>query len=519
MSFAATGDDGLVATVDSLASDAGAAILSSGGNAVDAAVAAGAVLTVTTQHMCGIGGDVWALVSEPGKSPTCLNASGRAGSGADAATLRAEGHTHMPPFHDIRAATVPGCVDGWLALMERYGTLDLGTVLEPAIRLAEDGFSPSPLLIEDAPLIASVPGAGAFRISSPDATIRRPELGAALRELAAEGRDAWYMGTFGQGLIRIGDGLFTIDDLQRISAEWVEPLSTEAWGHTIWTAPPNSQGYLTLAASRIASDLDVPADPSDPQWLHYLVEAARVAGYDRNNVLFDEADGEGLLDARELARRRDLIRADRRIDLSESFSDGGTIYLAVVDREGMAVSYINSNANGFGTRVTVPELGVFLHNRAIGFSLEEGHPAEYLPGRRPRHTLSPALVTRSDGSLRTVLGTMGGDSQPQILLQLLARTLLGGQTPAEAISAPRWVLAPSDSMGFDTWEEPAQLAVAFEHEAPAAWDEAAHRGHQVRRARDEHYGHAQMIEIQNGSAHGAADPRSIIGSVSAPSRI
>ncbi|NNC41800.1 MAG: gamma-glutamyltranspeptidase, partial [Acidimicrobiia bacterium] len=159
MAFTAESSKGLIATVDDVASRAGAAILAQGGNAVDAAVGASAVLTVTAQHMCGMGGDLWALVYLPGEEPLCLNASGRAGSGADAAKLRAEGHTHMPPFHDVRAVTIPGCVDGWLALLDRFGQLPPDEVFAPAIDCARNGFAPSPLLIEDAPLIAGVPGA------------------------------------------------------------------------------------------------------------------------------------------------------------------------------------------------------------------------------------------------------------------------------------------------------------------------------------------------------------------------
>lgn len=511
MAFSADSSAGLVASVDDLASRAGATILRDGGTAVDAAVAASAVLTVTAQHMCGMGGDLWTLVYEPGRTPVCLNASGRAGSGADSAQLRSEGHSHMPPFHDVRAVTVPGCVDGWLALLERYGRLSVAEVLAPAVELARSGFAPSPLLLEDAPLIARVPGAEPFRNMGP--LVRREGIARSLERIAAGGREAWYEGEFGRGLIRVGAGLFSESDLATVQADWVEPISLEAWDHMLWTAPPNSQGYLTLASAWIASGLELPTSADEADWVHLLVESARLAGFDRDAVLHDGADGAGLLSADRLGPRRDQIRPDRAVALDDTYAGGGTIYLAALDAEGMGVSLINSNANGFGARMTVPEIGVFLHNRGIGFSLEDGHPAEYLPGRRPRHTLSPALVTSPGGALRMILGTMGGDSQPQILLQLLARVLHGGQPPADAINAPRWVLAPSDTMGFDTWENPASLAVAFEEAAPDAWDEIQDSGHRTRRHHDEHYGHAHMIEISNATARGAADPRSVIGSV------
>jgi gamma-glutamyltranspeptidase/glutathione hydrolase len=410
---------------------------------------------------------------------------------------------------------MPGCVDGWLTLLDRYGRLSVDQVLEPAANLAQEGFTPSPLLIEDAPLIASVPGANDFQDMGD--VVRREGIARSLRAVSGEGRDGWYGGEFGDGLIRVGAGLFTSDDLAQNNAEWVEPVSAQAWGHTIWSAPPNSQGYLTVASAWIASGLDLPLSPQDPLWLHFLVEAARLSGFDRDAVLHDEADGHYLVSPERLGTRRDQIRSDQRADLGDAYSDGGTIYLAAIDSDGMGVSLIQSNANGFGTRITLPEIGVFLQNRGIGFSLQAGHPAEYLPGRRPRHTLSPALVTAKDGTLRTILGTMGGDSQPQILLQLLARVLSAGQSVAQAMAAPRWVLAPTDSMGFDTWEDPSALAVALEENAPSEWNEVADKGHVVRRHHDEHYGHAQMIDIIDGLAHGAADPRSVIGSVAQPS--
>ncbi len=514
MALTAESSDGLIATVDDVASRAGASILAQGGNAVDAAVAASAVLTVTAQHMCGMGGDLWALVYLPGEAPGCLNATGRAGSGADAARLRAEGHTHVPPFHDVRAVTVPGCVDGWMTLLDRYGTNNPGDVFEPAIRCARDGFAPSPLLIEDAPLIAGVPGADPFRAMG--SLVKREGLARSLEAIASGGREAWYGGEFGEGLIRVSGDLFTEADLAQNQATWERPLSLEAWGHTLWTTPPNSQGYLTLAGASIASGLDLPTDPEDPAWVHLLVEAARVAGFDRDDVLNDMADGNALLDPDRLRERRKRIDPDAAADLGDAYSNGGTIFLAALDAAGMGVSLIQSNANGFGTRITIPEIGVFLQNRAIGFSLQEGHPAEYLPGRRPRHTLSPALVTTPSAELRTLLGTMGGDSQPQILLQLLARILHSGQTAGDAIAAARWVLAPTNTMGFDTWEDPSGLAIAFEEDAPTAWDDIRLKGHRTRRHHDEHYGHAQMIDIKDGVAHGAADPRSIVGSVASP---
>ena len=239
--------------------------------------------------------------------------------------------------------------------------------------------------------------------------------------MADGGRDGFYRGEFGAGLVALGGGEYVPDDLATTSAQWVEPLGIDAWGHKVWTAPPNSQGYLTLAAAGILQGLDVPTDPGDPRWAHLLVEASRQAGHDRLRVLFDGADGRALIAPERLAARRASIHPDRAAVLADPPPRaGGTIYLAAVDRDRMGVSLIQSNASGWGAHIVEPATRIFLQDRGIGFSLEPGHPAEYGPRRRPPHTLSPALVTTAAGDLRIVLGTMGGDSQPQIVLQLLA---------------------------------------------------------------------------------------------------
>ncbi|MEZ5230980.1 MAG: gamma-glutamyltransferase, partial [Acidimicrobiales bacterium] len=245
-------------------------------------MAASAALAVTTQHMCGMGGDLWAVVHEPGATPTALNASGRAGSGSDAAAMRAEGHTSMPFRGDLRSVPVPGCVDGWTALHERYGTLPLDQILQPAIELAELGFPASPHLGVSARLIADVDGNQDYMIGGKPVTtgqmVRRPGIARSLRAIAADGRSAWYEGEFGDELIELGRGLYSAADLARLQADWVEPTVADAWGHHLWTAPPNSQGYLSLAGAVIANGLDLPDDPDDPRWAHLLIEAAKQAG-------------------------------------------------------------------------------------------------------------------------------------------------------------------------------------------------------------------------------------------------
>jgi gamma-glutamyltranspeptidase/glutathione hydrolase len=508
---------GMVASVDHLASSAGVHLLRSGGSAADAAIAAGAVLAVTAPNYCGMGGDLFALVHLPGrKAPEALNAAGRAGSGVDAAALRAEGHTTMPFRGDLRSAPVPGCVDGWLALHERYGRAPLREVLAPAYAYARGGFPASPALAAMVSLIAGVPGAGP--LAEPmrrGQRVVRPGVADALEAIVADGRDGFYGGSFGAGLLAIGDGVYAADDFAVPLAEWVEPLRQRVWEHDVWTVPPCSQGYLVLLGAAVAEGLDLPDDPADGAWAHLLVEAARVAAHDRIDVLHEHADVRPLLDAGEVARRRALVDPAHRSALRAPAASGDTMYLCVVDADGMGVSYIQSNASGFGSHVFEPSTGIGLHNRGLGFSLVPGHPAEAGPGRRPPHTLAPALVTRPDGSLRAVVGTMGGDSQPQILLQLLTRLLRHGKHAGAVIGAPRWVLSSGSAHGFDTWVEPDQVTVAVEEDAGPGWAAGLRdRGHAVEVVNGlaGGFGHAQLIEVgDDGMRVGAADPRAIVG--------
>jgi gamma-glutamyltranspeptidase/glutathione hydrolase len=492
------------------------AVLRRGGNAVDAAVATSAVLAVTTQHMCGMGGDLFALVGlHGGERPACLDASGRAGSGASAERLRAQGYEQMPFRGHVGAVTVPGCVDGWVTLHERFGRLPLDAVLADAVHHAAEGFPVAPLLSAAIRTVEHLTGAADYAGARTGSVVRRPGVAAALAAVAEHGRDAFYLGEFGEGLVALGGGQFTQEDLRRSQADWVEPLGLDAFGRRLWTVPPASQGYLTLAAAWIADCIGVPEDPAMPAWSHLLVEAAKQAGYDRDEVLSDRADGAALLDPARLAPRRGAIDPARAAHLGAPVRGGGTIYLCAADGDGMAVSLIQSNAAGFGSHLVEPATRIFLHNRGLGFSLEAGHPAELAPGRRPPHTLSPALVTDPGGDLVAVLGAMGGDSQPQVVLQLLARLLVAGQGPGEAVAAGRWRLAPAEpGTGFDTWSDPSAIVVELEGHAAPVDAALADLGHAVRRvgAWSGGFGHAHAILLgPDGVLAGAADPRAVTG--------
>lgn len=505
---AAVGSAGMVCSIDGRASEAGIRMLAGGGNAVDAAVATAAVLAVVAPNTCGMGGDMFALVGTGEGAPLCLNASGRAPSGASAERLRAEGHRQMPRLRHPAAVTVPGCVDGWLALHARFGVMNLPEVLGAAHAYAADGFTASGELAAAAGDVAGsdgntdIPG----DLQAGD-TVRRPGSARALEAIATGGRDAFYGGEFGDGLLSLADGLFSPEDLATSQADWVEPATVEAWGHRLWTVPPNSQGYLILAAAALAQGLDLPADPGDADWAHWLIEAARAVGSFRPAELSDSPDVAELLDpARIDGLRRRVLAGDTPV--TPPTAGGDTTYLCTAD-DRLTVSLIQSNAMGFGSLLVSGGTGIFLHNRGLGFSLDPGHPACYAPGRRPPHTLSPALVTALDGRNRAVLGTMGGDAQPQVVLQMLARLLHCGQSPTEILGAGRWVLLGPDA--FATWTPGWLPPVALEPHTPAAWaDGLAARGHNVA-GLDENpklTGHAHLIEVSpDGMLSGAAEPR------------
>ena len=521
---------GMVAAADQLAVTAGVAMLARGGSAADAAVATGTVMAVVGPHLCGLGGDVLAMVAPPGSPPEALLSVGRAGAGADPARLRAEGRSVMPLRGDIRSVPVPGAVDGWLTLHARHGRLPLMEVLAPAIELAEEGFAASIMLALASHLVHALPGAGELCPDGPleiGQRVRVPGIGRTLRAIARDGRDAFYTGEFGRGLLELGNGLYAPEDLAANGARWCEPLHLSVWGHDLWTVPPPSQGYLTLAGVHVAAAAGLGTDPEDPLWAHLLVESWRAVGHDRPEVLFDGAEGGALLDPDLLAAAGARVRADEAAppDVAPGrgttgpavarIGEGDTTHLCALDADGLGISLTQSNALDFGSHLVEPTTGVFLHNRGVGFSLIEGHPAEVGPGRRPPHTLSPMLVTTAPGALTHLVGAMGGDAQPQIIGQLLARLLHAGQDPATAVAAPRLTLDAPSAGPFRLWWGD-DLTVVVESDAPPPWiDGLAARGHRVQpiRAFDPvAVGCAQIISVRTDrGTHrqvGASDPRS-----------
>ncbi|MET0832278.1 MAG: gamma-glutamyltransferase [Acidimicrobiia bacterium] len=502
---------GLVVTTHHLASKAGAGVLAAGGNAVDAAVAANAVVGVVLPDTCGPGGDLFALVHRPGDPvPAALNASGRAGSGADAQRLRREGHAAVPS-RGPEGITVPGCVDGWEALLARFGTWSLGDVLAPAIAVAADGFEASPELAASlgatTELLSGQPSAGALypggQAPAPGTTLRRRRLAETLRTLAEQGRAGFYGGAVGAEITEATGGLVTADDLATVQADWVDPVGATVHGWDGWTVPPNSRGYVTLAGGWVAERLG--SAPGSALHTHHLIEAYRAVAADSIDLVADPAriplSASDLVSARRLGPLLDAIDADSAgVWGRPAAAAGGTTYLCCRDGAGMGVSLIQSNFHGIGSGLSAGDTGVFLHDRGAGFCLVPGHANELAPGNRPAHTLSPTLWTVG-GGLRMLLGTRGGSFQPQILLQLIDHILGRGLDPAEAMRRPRWVVDD---------EEAERSVVHVESRMdPEVVAGLETRGHLVRTAGpwEVGWGPVAVISVDAGKVTGAADPR------------
>jgi len=502
-----------VVTPHLLASRAATLILDAGGNAVDAAITANAVLGVVAPETCGVGGDLFALVHVRGHaSPAALNSSGHAGEGARSTTIRANGFRDIP-IDSPYAVTVPGCVDGWIALSERFGTRALADLLAPAIDHAGAGFPASPELasalsrwsdrLQPQPAAEGLYPGG----SAPDAgdTVGRPALATVLTAIGARGRDGFYGGTVADAIVLATDETVTYNDLDRQQAEWVEPISLDTLGWTGWTIPPNSQGYLTIAASWLFEHLGPSADPGDPDFIHATIEAYRAVAWERDNLVADARyaplAGVELLNPERLAERLQSIGLKSRARWpAPSPAPGGTAYLCVRDRRGMGVSLIQSNYHGIGSRIGAGNTGFFLHDRGSGFNLTPGHPNEIGPGKRPLHTLSPTLWTE-DGELRMILGTRGGDFQPQTLLQVLTYLRRAGMDPASAQRQPRWATRE--------WRAEDATVVVEPGFDSGTITELERRGHRIDVATGPMagWGPVSVIVDDGKAATGAADPR------------
>ena len=446
---------GMVASSQPLASQAGLEVLKRGGNAVDAAIAMAAVLSVTEPMMTGVGGDAFMLVYSA-KTGTLegLNASGRAPRALTLEHFTSKNLSAIPTT-GMEAVTVPGAFDGWVTLLERHGTMTLADLMAPAIHYAENGFPLMEKAAEDwaaeIPRLKGTPvTSGTFIVQGPpqpgEIVVQR-NLARTYRTLAAGGRDAFYRGPIAKAIVDYAQqngGFLTMEDFAGQRSEWVEPISTTYRGHTLYEIPPNGQGLTALLALNMLEGIDLPSMRAQPElYYHTMIEAMKVAFADRNRYIADPAFAAtpvaDLLSKEYAATRRALIDPAKAMDApaaGEMPAGRDTTYLTVVDKDRNAVSFINSVFFAFGSGVVAGDTGIVLQNRGAGFSLDPNHPNRLEPGKRPFHTIIPAMVFK-DGTLWMSFGVMGGDIQPQGHVQVLVNLIDRGLNLQEAIDAPR----------------------------------------------------------------------------------
>jgi gamma-glutamyltranspeptidase/glutathione hydrolase len=475
---------GMVASSQPLASQAGLSILVQGGNAADAAVATAAALNVTEPTSTGIGGDMFALFYDArARQVTALNGSGRAPTALTIDLLEQQNlisnrpskisnqTRQLPPYH-AHTVTVPGACAGWCDLITRHGTMPLAEILAPAIRLAEEGFPVAPLTAHfwqrgAENQLASAPGGRALTLDGrgPRAgeTFRNPGLARAFRAIAEGGKEAYYQGDIAQSIAQVvqeAGGAMTVEDLAAHESTWDEPISTTYRGVRVWECPPNGQGLAALIALNALEGFELSKQDSlgVDRW-HLLIEAMRLAFADTRWYVADpkffDIPLAGLLSKEYAAARRQIINPERAtLDTQRGapVAGSGTVYFCVVDGQGNACSFINSNYMGFGTGI-VPAgaagpWGFTLQNRGHNFSLDPAHPNALAPHKRPYHTIIPGLLTReADGSLYAPFGVMGGFMQPQGHMQVVVGMIDDGLDPQAALNRPRFCIDSASAGG------------------------------------------------------------------------
>ena len=518
--------NGIVATSQPLASAAGLRVLQQGGNAIDAAVTAAMVLSVVEPTMNGVGGDLFAIVYDAKtKTVRGLNASGRAPAAATLDEFRRRKLDEIP-YRGFLSISVPGVVDGWNELLSKHGTYTLGRALDPAIGYARDGFAVSEIIAHqwngEEKTLAQDPAAVATFLPGGHApaagdVFRNPNLAKTLETIARGGRDAFYKGPIAAAIgadMKKRNGLLAASDFASHHADWITPASTTYRGYQVFELPPNTQGVVALEILNILEGFDVKSlGHNSADYLHLLVEAKRIAFADRAAWLGDSSSVpsaalEKMLSKEYAAQRRREIDPKRaaddykalalpastpgRVEVPEA--KGDTIYLTVADREGNIVSLIQSIYEVFGSGIVAGDTGIALHNRGSLFSLQPGHPNVLAPGKRPFHTLMPAMVLR-DNRPWLSFGVMGGDMQAQGHVQVLLNLIDFGMNIQEAGEVARFRHTPRGLA----------LESAISSEARAGLEA---RGHTLITGFDVFGGfQGILIDPRTGVLMGGSDPR------------
>ncbi len=453
---------GMAATSQPLATQVALDILKQGGSAVDAAIAANAMLGLVEPTGCGIGGDLFAIVWDAEtKQLHGLNASGRSPAALKAEYFTEQGLTTIPSFGPL-PVSVPGAVDGWFSLHEKFGRLPMTSILSPAIEYARRGYPVSEVVAYywqmNVDRIGEYEGfADVFMPNGKAPTtgqiFKNPSLAATYEKIATGGRDAFYKGDIARVIgayMKEQGGFLSYEDLAAHTSEWVEPVSTNYRGYDVWELPPNGQGIAALQILNILEQYDIEGMGfGSADYIHTFVEAKKLAFEDRAKYYADPAFNDipvsALISKDYAQKRRALINPDKAAKRYDAgVVEGDTIYLTVADKDGNMVSLIQSNYRGMGSGMTPPELGFILQNRGELFTLAPNHFNTYEPKKRPFHTIIPAMVTRNNKPWLS-FGVMGGATQPQMHAQIVVNLIDFGMNLQEAGAAPRFIHVGSSS--------------------------------------------------------------------------
>ena len=498
----------IVVSPHHLSSNAGKTILENGGNAVDAAIAVNIVQGIVAPETCGIGGDLFALIWKDGANePACLDASGYAGTHVDGQSIIG----NSIPLNHPMSVTVPGAVDGWFKLHEKFGSLDISKIFAVGIELCHEGFRinrelAKSLEIHQDELGAQKSAVSFYKNSLPlneGTHVRRVNLGTTLELVLKEGPDVFYKGEIASSISSAVGGNITLQDLNTYSSQWIKPLKLNIFGYDGWTTPPSTQSYLTLSALKGYELLSENYDES----LHMLIETYHIFAADRDNLTYDYQNDIDEFKGIDLDYIADKIKLyDDSKTQKFSYPEpkgGGTAYMTVRDSSGLGISLIQSNFHGIGSRIGVDNYGFFLHNRGCGFNLKKGHPNYIQAGKKPLHTLSPTLWTK-ENKLEMILGTRGGRYQPQLLMQMILPYLQHKTSINENMKNGRWAL--NDFLS----NTDSHVTVEGEFKQKEISDLKA-RGHivtQIKESYDKAYGPVSAIyKNSNNLWSGAADVR------------
>ncbi len=508
--------NGMVATSQSLAAQAGLEILRQGGNAIDAAIATAACLTVVEPTSNGIGGDAFALVWTK-ETLYGLNSSGPAPQGISGEALQKKGLEKIPDYGWL-PVTVPGAPAAWVELSRRFGRLSFPKLLSPAVDYAQNGFPVSATVSylwkkafqrysqyenqEEMKYWFETFAPGG-RTPEPGEMWRLPEQGQTLQMIGDTNADTFYRGRIADKIdsfSRKYDGYLRKEDLASFVSEWVKPISVNYQGYDVWEIPPNGQGLIALMALNILKEISLETGREGPDTFHYQIEAVKLAFADGKETITDSKEmGElvkRLLSPEYAAKRRSLMTGESNNPHPGRPTGGDTVYLATADGEGNMVSYIQSNYMGFGSGLVVPGTGIALQNRGANFCLNPNHANYLKPGKKTYHTIIPGFITKEDKPIGP-FGVMGGFMQPQGHVQVVMNMLDFGLNPQSALDAPRW-----------QWMEGKKIKV--EQNFPKHIAEALERkGHVIEGALDSGgFGRGQIIwRTDNGVLMGATEPR------------